>query len=271
MTALATGVAYTLDNAHRRAGERLGRLEAAYDPGTVRLLAALGVGPGWRCLEAGAGAGSIAAWLGDRVGPTGHVLATDLDPRLVEPLAAGRPNLEIWRHDIAAEPLPAAAFGLVHARMVLEHVPGREQALASMVAAVAPGGWLVVEAVDFISEAVDPATNPAAAARFARWHAARTRLLADRGFDHAFARGAAGRLRRLGLTDVATEGRAATWHGGSTGAQVWRLSLAQLGDPLVAAGYLAAAEIPPLEQLFADPAFAATSPLVIAAWGRRPA
>jgi hypothetical protein len=37
------------------------------------------VGPGWRCLEVGSGGGSIAAWLCDRVGPDGSVLATDLD------------------------------------------------------------------------------------------------------------------------------------------------------------------------------------------------
>jgi predicted O-methyltransferase YrrM len=66
------------DNGYRTERERLASLEALFDPGTVRVLGGLGVGPGWRCLEVGAGGGSVAAWLGERVRPSGRVLATDL-------------------------------------------------------------------------------------------------------------------------------------------------------------------------------------------------
>jgi hypothetical protein len=66
--------------------ERLAGIEATWDPGTTFRLQALGVGPGWRCLEAGAGAGSIAAWLANRVGPTGRVIATDVETTLLAPL-----------------------------------------------------------------------------------------------------------------------------------------------------------------------------------------
>ena len=48
---------------------RIGEVEC--DPLTVRYLLRLGVGDGWRCLEVGAGAGSIVRWLSDRVGPNG--------------------------------------------------------------------------------------------------------------------------------------------------------------------------------------------------------
>jgi hypothetical protein len=70
---------YMLQNAEPR--QRLGALEARLDPGTIQLLDALGNLEEWRCLEVGAGAGSIASWLAHRVGPRGHVLATDLDLR----------------------------------------------------------------------------------------------------------------------------------------------------------------------------------------------
>jgi hypothetical protein len=92
---------YVLDNA-AEARARFEALPRIYDPGTFRHLAALGVGEGWRCLEVGAGGGSVARWLADRVGPVGHVLATDIDTRFLDALAG--PTLEVRRHDVTAHP-----------------------------------------------------------------------------------------------------------------------------------------------------------------------
>jgi hypothetical protein len=79
---------YTFPNAWEFARRRLELLEACHDPGSFRRAAALGVGPGWRCLDAGAGGGSFARWPAER---TGDVLAVDVDVRLVEKIdAAGR-------------------------------------------------------------------------------------------------------------------------------------------------------------------------------------
>src|SRR5438270_6702229 len=78
-------------------GERLTSLAGAFDPVTRRHLAALGLAAGWRCLEVGAGTGSIARWLSEVVGPTGSVLATDLSLDLMQGLAAE--NLELRQHD----------------------------------------------------------------------------------------------------------------------------------------------------------------------------
>jgi SAM-dependent methyltransferase len=106
----------------------------------------LGVRRGWRCLEVGCGAGGVARWLSDRVGSDGQVLATDLDPRFVD--EQPRTNLEVRRHDLLTDPLEEGWFDLAHARAVLEHIPERPRALARMVAAVRPGGCVVVEDVD---------------------------------------------------------------------------------------------------------------------------
>ena len=57
--------------------QRLAAIEAGLDPFTTECLEGIGVGPGWHCLEIGAGAGSIAAWLRHRVGRDGRVVATD--------------------------------------------------------------------------------------------------------------------------------------------------------------------------------------------------
>ena len=79
--------------------ERLGHLEAWLDPVTVRHLEVTGVGEGWRSLEVGAGGGSIARWLGERVGASGSVLATDIDIRYLAGLpATSRYNVTTcWR------------------------------------------------------------------------------------------------------------------------------------------------------------------------------
>src|SRR5438552_2855616 len=60
---------------HEAEFERLRAVEAAFDPGTRYRLLAAGLCEGWRCLEVGAGAGSIAKWMSDTVAPAGCVLA----------------------------------------------------------------------------------------------------------------------------------------------------------------------------------------------------
>jgi hypothetical protein len=66
--------------------ERLDLLEQLFDPGSRRRREL--VRPGWRVLEVGAGRGSMAAWLAERVGPAGQVVATDIDCRHLDRLGA---------------------------------------------------------------------------------------------------------------------------------------------------------------------------------------
>ena len=99
---------YALDNTKPETEQRFGSLEDCYDPVTVRHLEAIGVAEGWRCLEVGGGGGSIARWLSRRVGETGNVLVTDIEPRWMEGLR--EPNVEVRVHDIVNDPLPDAAF-----------------------------------------------------------------------------------------------------------------------------------------------------------------
>jgi hypothetical protein len=51
---------------------RLRLIEEINDPATTCRLSSLGLTSGWRCLELGAGAGSIACWMAERVAPSGH-------------------------------------------------------------------------------------------------------------------------------------------------------------------------------------------------------
>src|SRR3954467_8023680 len=134
---------YLLDNSAPQAVDRFDALSDIFDEGTIALLERLGVAAGGRCLEAGAGGGSIARWLADRVGSTGHVVATDIDTRHVQ--AGARDNLRVRRHDLAADPVPDGPYDLIHTRLVLMHLPDPDAALRPVGAPRARGGWLVVE------------------------------------------------------------------------------------------------------------------------------
>jgi SAM-dependent methyltransferase len=258
---------YTLDNNWYRERERLSALEAVLDPKTVRHLESLGVGEGWRCLEVGAGGGSIAEWLCRRVGATGHVVATDTNTRFLSAIAA--PNLEIRRHDVAADPLPEAAFDLVHARAVLEHLPERQAILGRLAAALRPGGWLVVEDADYETWTSEPAADRETAALFQRGSDACLGFRRRAGLDTAFAGRLHGALRTLGLADVGAEGTVSPITGGSAYARIWRLSFEQVGARVVAAGLLDEADLIAFLALLDDPGFTWRGPIVTSVWGRR--
>jgi SAM-dependent methyltransferase len=153
---------------------RLRNIQQASDSFTIKHLEATGIGQGWRCLEIGAGGGSIAGWLGDRVGATGSVVATDVDLQRLGDLGA---PVEVRRHDIAREGLESAAYDLVHCRLVLQHLTEPVVALQKMATAVAPGGWPLIEEGDFgLLEFAGAAESPRASIVlrdvFTRWAAA---------------------------------------------------------------------------------------------------
>jgi SAM-dependent methyltransferase len=124
---------------------RLALLEQRFDAGTIRRLTRLGVASGWRCLEVGAGHGSIARWLSREVGPAGSVVAADIDTRLLTGLPE---NVDVREMDISDLDLEQD-FDLVHCRAVLMHLPDPADALARIVAALRPGGVLLAEEGDF--------------------------------------------------------------------------------------------------------------------------
>jgi ubiquinone/menaquinone biosynthesis C-methylase UbiE len=87
MTASSGGTThqeYLLNNAAQQTGGRFSGLDAGLDENTRAHLSALGIAAGWRCLEVGAGSGSIARWMAERVGAEGYVLATDIGTRWIQ-------------------------------------------------------------------------------------------------------------------------------------------------------------------------------------------
>ena len=121
---------YRLSAAGREAAEdeRLCLLETIFDPASRRVRSM--VQPGWRCLEIGAGRGSMAVWLAQQVGEKGRVVATDIDVTYLERL--NLPNLEVRRHNILEDPIETLSLGLfdmVSLRLVLFWLVGRKAVL----------------------------------------------------------------------------------------------------------------------------------------------
>lgn len=274
---------YIFDNSDEREAERLAGIQAAWDPGTLRHLADLGVDEGWRCLEVGAGAGSVARWLCERVGDKGSVLATDINTTLLDGLDL--PNLEVRRHDIQTEALPQGAFDLVHCRLVLMHLPAREQALRKMADALAPGGWMLVEDISFAGTGTATGRG---SVTFRTLVAPLKAMLRAHGADVNFGRRLPILFNRLGLTEVGAEGRVTVLVGGSE-ANAWALPTLERiqehltgGDQPDASKMRAAFERVPalrrtaerqlvrLRQLLDDREFAFHCPAIVATWGRRP-
>lgn len=259
---------YSFDNAWDKAQARLASLEARFDPGTLRHLEALGVSGGWRCLEVGAGAGSVARWLCRRVGSSGYVLATDLDTRFVERF--GEPNLKIQQHDVVREPLPVAEFDLVHSRAVLAHIPERDEVLSKMAAALRPGGWLMCEDFDRMTATLVSPDDPKARSLYLKVEGAIAAAMAARGHAYEFGRQLPAQLAALGLDEVSGEGRVFLRRPGADAATA-RLTAEQLQDEMLATEAITEGEFDFYLELLEHPTFIAQTAMMIAAWGRRPA
>ena len=140
------------DQAWQEERKRLAGMEDLWDPGTQAAIESVGIAPGWRCLEVGAGGGSIADWLAERVGPEGYVLATDVTTRYLDALDA--PDLEVREHDILNDPLPEGRFR-PRARPSRGRAPG-PPGLGAPWRRLRPGGWLVLEDYACDAAGVEP-------------------------------------------------------------------------------------------------------------------
>ena len=255
---------YLFDHARDLELERLTKLEEWQDPGTIRHLETIGVGPGWNVLEVAAGAGSITRWLSDRVGPSGHVLATDLDLKFLEEIDL--PNVEVRKHDILNDDLPNDFFDLVHARLLLMHLPARDEAFKRMLAATKPGGWIFVEDFDMHTWIdVTPSEE------MGRLRKAFVGLLKMAGADPFYGRNLPKLFLDHGLTEAWVEGRVEPGQRhDSPGLTQFKISLIQLREMLVANGIATAEDVDEVIRLIDDESWIGLPPMTVAAFAQKP-
>lgn len=247
---------YVYDQGYADERKRIAGMEALWDPGSKALFDELGISKGWKCLEIGAGGGSLVEWMAAQ---GASVLAVDIDTRFVEPLASD--SIEVRRMDVRTDELPQAEFDLVHARLVLEHLSDRTQILERLVATLRPGGWIVIEDYDWNCFGFQDSTFDHVAGKIMTY-------MEQAGFQRDYGRRVVGDLEAAGLTDVRGEGRARIIDSSFAGFDFFRLSFESLKSALVDAGMLTAEEADATSARFGEDMRVYT-PIMMAGIGRR--
>ncbi|MBM2614952.1 methyltransferase domain-containing protein [Actinoplanes sp. LDG1-06] len=229
---------------------------------TTRRLSGLGPLAGRRCLEIGAGGGSVAGWL---AGQGAEVTATDINLRHLPP----DPPYRVLRHDLTREPLPPGEWDVIHSRLLLMHLPQRHEILEALIGALAPAGALLIE--DFettYGKGVMRAPSETDVAAYEEYHAALVgKVLPALGNDPTWASRVHATMIDAGLTGVDTEVHARSWPGGSPGAALIVANIVQQRPALLDAG-VSEAVLDRVVELMADPGVVLRGHVVYSTLGR---
>jgi SAM-dependent methyltransferase len=257
---------YLLANRQIEAGHRFEALASLFDPVSLGHARRLGFTTGWRCWEAGAGGPGLPDALAGIVGSSGRVLATDIDTRW---LTGGDPLVQVHTSELGVDAPPSGPFDLVHARLVLVHLPQREAALRDLVGALRPGGVLLLEEADpGLQPLVCPDERGEEERLANRLKDGFRTLMRGRGVDLAFGRTLPRLLRAAGLHEVAADAYFPLTSPASGVLEA--ATVRQIRSQLVEQGLASDEEIDRhLDAVAAGRLDLATSPLV-SCWGRTP-
>ncbi|MFI7517650.1 class I SAM-dependent methyltransferase [Micromonospora echinofusca] len=267
MTTTAAGeqaAGYMFDNATDEAKNQLRHLGEILDAGTRRILTEAGLAPGWSVTDVGAGAGTLTAWLSDQVAPGGHVTAVDLDPRHIPT----GPNITVRAGDIRHLKLEGSQQAVV-ARLVLMHLPEREQVLAHLTEALAPGGVLVVADWDCTwRDMIRRSPHQRATELLEQFHDGLLAFGESRGADMGWAKRAPEAMLRAGLADVESHIESRSWRGGTGICLLHRSNSIQREAELLDAG-MTREDLTELRKVLMDPELMLSGYLMHTTVGRR--
>jgi SAM-dependent methyltransferase len=261
---------YTIAGGH--AGkDRLDVLARVHGPHTTQLLDRVGVPEGARCLDVGCGGGHVSRELARRTGDDGSVVAIDMDSTVLERARAdaaadGVANLEFRCGD--ATDIDGAPFDLAYARFLLCHVGNPADVLAAMVAALEPGGVVIVEDTDFTACVSYP---PCVA--YERWVALYRETVRRRGGNADIGPMLPSMLFDAGVQDVGVAMHQPCALDGDI-KLMSPLTLERIGDSVVNEGVATADEVAAigaeLAEFCADPTTLLSTPRVVQSWGVTP-
>ena len=204
-------------------------LDAYHGPLTLSQIDATEIGPGWRRLEAGAGAGLMTRGLAERVRPGGRVVAIDLETDWLKPLRSD--VVEVRRGDINTVALEPDGFDLVLAQMLLLHVTDPGAVIRQLLAATRPGGHLIVHDADFSPVALLEA-RPAEAEGLA----AMMEVMQAAGVDVAFGPRLEAVVRKQGAHVEHVESQPFVERGGDTAARITVITLERFREQAMRLG-----------------------------------
>jgi ubiquinone/menaquinone biosynthesis C-methylase UbiE len=255
---------------------RLDRQASWIAGATDALLRAAGIGGAMRVLDLGTGLGHVAFQVADLLDPGGSVLGVDQAQRLLEiaerrRAAAGAQNIEFLQADArafsASEP-----FDAIVARLLLFHLPDREEVLHRQLEALRPGGTMLVVEFDIGAMRAEPEVPLVDAVR--GWIEAAFRSVEA---DPRIGAQAGQLLRRTGFADVSTFGLQSYFAPSDPiGPLLCAGVTRSLAPQIVARGIADEAELglETLQERIADQVLARDAviipPAVVGAWGTRP-
>jgi ubiquinone/menaquinone biosynthesis C-methylase UbiE len=233
----------------------------------------LGIADGARVVEIGCGPQGCLDLLSARVGPSGRVVGVERSPdavALARQLIVERrlENIDVLERDARSTGLPAGAFDLATARLVLVNIPHPEQVVAEAVALVRPGGWVAFHEADYVSHVCDPPSEA--------WTRLRDLLEVysqRNGIDPWVGRKVPRLLREAGLVEIGVNPIVHVYPPGH-GRRSLLLDFAEnLSERIVAAGMVGEQELTALKgalaRHLADPGTLVVSHLYFQAWGRK--
>lgn len=254
--------------------ERLRLQAAAIAFDAEVMLERIGVGPGWRCLDLGCGAGGILELLGRRAGPGGWVVGLDGDPLLLRAARDwvgrhGLANVRLIRSDAYRTALRPGTFDLVHSRFVASTAGLVHDLLREALALARPGGVLALQEPDIAGLNCYPA-HPA-------WERLKTAL--HRAFDAVGAEVTLARrlyalARRAGLEDVQYRPFIVGARSGDRWIDYFPSTVEHVRSTLLARSIIGERELEEAlaacRRHLADPDTVFTYVLVAQVWGRKP-
>ena len=249
---------YVLDQGFAEERARIAGMEALWDRGSQALLEELGIGPGWKCLEVGAGGGSLVEWMAARGATSPPSTSTPASSISWPPMRS-----KCAASTFANDELPQAEFDLVHARLVLEHLTDRSQILDRLAATLRPGGWIVIEDYDWGTFGFEDEEEG-----FSDVTEALLQFMEQAGFEREYGRQVVADIASAGLTEVRGEGRVRIVDSNSPGFDFFKLTFESLRGAVVDSGLLSAEDAEAASARFGGNLRVCT-PLMMAGIGRR--
>lgn len=245
---------------------RLKLLEGIADPGTHEILSKLGSLKNKRILELGPGAGSILRHLVDQIPHGSEVWAIDLDTRFLKDF--NQPGLKLMEGDIRTADLPLGHFDLIHGRYFLQHIQEPSALLAKFKSLLRPEGVLFLEEADMAAARPIRIEDEARRESVRKVFAASQENFRRRGVSKQMGAELPGLLLSAGLGEVTWKSENHLDRGGSNLAQMMKLSMAQLGEQLLATGLVTVQNLVHFSEATQDPECWILHFATCRAWGR---